>query len=95
MKGQACKRRKLSKELITIVSTASASDEKLAPWIIGKKGVLDAFVVLTSQNLVVSTEIRKRSEDFPLIAISSVAGNFDKERAANCGFNEYLMKPVS
>ena len=42
-----------------------------------------------------TTEIRKYSQEIPIIAITAYAFDRDKEKILNNGFNDYLAKPVN
>lgn len=39
-------------------------------------------------------EIRKISEDIPILALTAFAFEKDKEKAKECNFIDYLVKPV-
>ena len=51
-----------------------------------KMPVMDGFAA--------TREIRKLSSDVPVMALSAFAYDKEKEKAKECHFNDYLVKPV-
>ena len=51
-----------------------------------KMPIMDGFAA--------TCEIRKLSPDIPVLALSAFAYDKEKEKAKECNFNDYLVKPV-